>query len=76
MAYRCDSKESRDHEEVVKVGEDVPLAGEDGGQEASEDPGEAGADYTTDHNDGAGDAGSRIHLGLSTWNGMELGEMD
>ena len=49
---------------------------EDGGQEASEDPGEAGGDYTTGHNDGAGDEGFRLHLGLSTWSGKELRERD
>ena len=46
------------------MGEDVPLVGENGGQEASEDPGEAGSDYTTGHDDGARDGGSGVHSPL------------
>ena len=43
------------------MGEDVPLVGENGGQEASEDPGESGGDNTTGHDDGARDGGSGVH---------------
>ena len=53
------------------MGEDVPLVGEDGGQEASEDPGETGSDYTTGHDDGARDGRSRVHCGLFLEWGMK-----
>ena len=60
-AYRGDPYDSSDDEEVVEVSEDVPLVGENGGQEASEDPGESGGDNTTGHDDGARDGGSGVH---------------
>ena len=46
------------------MGEDVPLVGEDGGQEALEDPGEASGDDTAGHDDSAGDPRTRLHLSL------------
>ena len=64
LTYRGGPDKSGEDEEVVEVGEDVPLVGENCGQEASEDPGEAGGDDTTGHDDAARDGGSGIHARL------------
>ena len=59
---------------MVEVCEDVPLVGEDGGEEASEDPEEAGGEDTTGQDDGAGDGGSRVHSALK-WNEIRREEL-